>query len=138
MDLREVTSILAGHENPDAAGRVGAWWLHRDDGPGTWSAYDIVGHLLHSEATNWLPRIRTILRYGTERPFESFDREAMLGQDPEPTAVLVTRFRHARLASLDELSSMGLGPGDLDRRGLHPISARSHSGECWRRGWRAT
>lgn len=96
-------------------------WLHRTDGPGTWSVYDIVGHLLHGEATNWLPRVRMIVQHGgTGRPFESFDREAMLREDREPPAVLLTRFEAARQASLDELSSLGLTSGDVGRRGLHP------------------
>ncbi len=95
-------------------------WLHRHDGPGTWSAYDIVGHLLHGEATNWLPRTRMILLHGTGRPFESFDRQAMLGWDREPAAALLARFQAARLASLEALSSLNLTAEDVDRRGLHP------------------
>jgi hypothetical protein len=95
-------------------------WLHRDDGPGTWSAYDIAGHLLHAEATNWLPRIRVIIDHGTGRPFAPFDRQSMLGWDRQPVASLLGRFRAARLASLDELSSWELTAGDLDRRGAHP------------------
>lgn len=95
-------------------------WLHRDDGPGTWSAYDIVGHLLHGEETDWLPRTRTILEHGAARPFEAFDREAMLGREPESAAALLARFQAARLAGLDELSSLELTAGDMDRRGLHP------------------
>jgi DinB superfamily len=95
-------------------------WLHRSDGPGTWSAYDIVGHLLHGEETDWIPRTHMILRHGTERPFEPFDREAMLGQEPEPATELLARFRAKRAASLDELSSLRLSAADLDRRGRHP------------------
>lgn len=95
-------------------------WLHRSDGPGTWSAYDIVGHLLHGEATDWMPRTQMILQHGTERPFEPFDRQAMLGQDRVRGDVLLARFQAARLASLAELSSLDLTASDLDRRGLHP------------------
>lgn len=95
-------------------------WLHRHDGPGTWSAYHIVGHLLHGDASNWLPRIRTVLHHGTGRPFEPFDRQAMLGWDREPATVLLAQFQAARLASLDTLASLNLTADDLDRRGLHP------------------
>lgn len=95
-------------------------WLHRNDGPGTWSAYDIVGHLLHGEATDWVPRTRVILEHGTARPFEPFDREAMLGQEREPVTVLLNRFQAARAAGLAELSSLQLTAPDLDRRGRHP------------------
>jgi hypothetical protein len=79
-----------------------------------------VGHLIEGEAGNWLPRIRLTLRYGTERSFEPFDREAMLGREREPVSVLLDRFREARRASLDELASLGVAAGDLDRRGRHP------------------
>jgi hypothetical protein len=122
MDLAEARSTLA--RTPKALDTMLAglspWWLHRDDGPGTWSAYDIVGHLLVGDESDWLPRIRMIRRHGTSRPFEPFDRQAMLGRDPEPGDVLLARFRAARRASLDELALLDLTPDDLDRRGLHP------------------
>ncbi len=95
-------------------------WCHRDDGPGTWSAYDIVGHLLHGEATDWLPRTRMILEHGPARPFEPFDRQAMLGRDREPIAALLVQFQAARRANLDEVASLRLTAGDLARRGRHP------------------
>ena len=95
-------------------------WLHRNDGAGTWSAYDILGHLRHGDATNWLPRARMILRHGAGRSFEPFDREAMLAEEREPVTVVLDRFRTARSASLDELASLDLTAADLDRRGQHP------------------
>lgn len=122
MDLPEATSILARTPNVLDALLDGLppEWVRRDDGPGTWSAYDIVGHLLHGEATNWLPRTRMIQRHGTGRAFEPFDREAMLRQDREPVGALLARFRAARQGSLDELSSPDFTAVDLGRRGLHP------------------
>lgn len=95
-------------------------WLHRTDGPGTWSAYDIVGHLVNADATNWVPRIRTIVEHGGEQPFGVFDREAMLGWEREPMAALLRRFHIGRQACLDELASLRLTADDLGRRGLHP------------------
>jgi uncharacterized damage-inducible protein DinB len=122
VELAEATSTLARTPAVLAAllDGVSADWAHRTDGPGTWSAYDIVGHLLHGEETDWLPRTRMILRHGTERPFEPFDREAMLAADPVPVEALLEQFAAARRASLAEFSSLGLGPDDLARRGLHP------------------
>ena len=95
-------------------------WLHRNDGPGTWSAYDIVGHLLHGDATNFLPRARMIREHGTEKAFVPFDREAMLREEREPGEALLARLRAAREASLAELVALDLTPSDLDRRGTHP------------------
>lgn len=95
-------------------------WLHRNDGAGTWSAYDIVGHLLHADGDNWLPRIRTILDYGTAQAFDTFDREAMLRRKREPLTEFLERFRKMRTASLAEVSSMGLTKHDLAQPGRHP------------------
>ncbi|HYN96681.1 MAG TPA: DinB family protein [Pilimelia sp.] len=107
-----LTALLTGL-SPD--------WLRRDDGPGTWSAYDIVGHLLHVEEADWVPRIRLILRHGTARPFQPVDREAMLAhREREPAEALLARFQAARHASLADLSSLDLTAADVDRRGLHP------------------
>jgi uncharacterized damage-inducible protein DinB len=94
--------------------------VHRDDGPGTWSAYAVVGHLLHGDLTNWLPRARSIVEHGVGQPFAPFDRVAMLGWEHEPIAELLARFQATRSASLDALAAMDLGAADLDRRGLHP------------------
>ncbi|HZN17685.1 MAG TPA: hypothetical protein VFB84_05770 [Micromonosporaceae bacterium] len=83
MDLAAATSMLA--RTPKVLDTLLAGLaperLDRTDGPGTWSAYDIVGHLLHGEATNWLPRARMILEHGPGRAFEPFDRLAMLRQE---------------------------------------------------------
>lgn len=121
MELPHATSILA--RTPAVLDTLlsglPTQWLHRNDGPGTWSAYDIVGHLVHAEATNWLPRIRMILADGTNRAFEPFDREAMLSWQREPGEALTARLRLARQASLHELSSLGLSSDDLGRRGSH-------------------
>lgn len=122
MQLPEATSILTRTPTILDAMLAGLPldWVHRNDGPGTWSAYDIVGHLLHGEAADWIPRTQTILQHGTGQLFEPVDREAMLRKEPEPAAMLLARFRAARQASVETLSSLGLTNADLDRRGLHP------------------
>ena len=122
MLLDESTTILARTPSvlDELLDGLGSEWLNRNDGPGTWSTYDIVGHLLHGEATDWMPRIRMILQHGTKRPFEPFDRAAMQGQEPLPFTVLLARFRTARAAGLAEFTSLKLTPDDLQKRGLHP------------------
>ena len=52
-------------------------WLVQNEGPETWNAYDIVGHLIHGEETDWIPRAKIILEHGEARAFEPFDRVAM-------------------------------------------------------------
>jgi DinB superfamily len=122
MDLADTTMVLA--RTPvvlDTLLRgLPPRWLHRTDGPGTWSAYDIVGHLVYADSTNWVPRIRMILTHGTDKSFEPFDREAMLTWERAPVEALLARLRSARRASLDELSSLDLTADDLRRRGVHP------------------
>jgi hypothetical protein len=120
--LPDVTGLLARTPPTLSALLAGLplEWVHRTDGPGTWSAYDIVGHLLHGEATDWIPRTRMIMQYGTRRPFEPFDRLAMLAATREPVADLVAKFERARGESLAALSSLELSADDLNRRGLHP------------------
>ena len=53
-------------------------WITSNEGPDTWSPYDVVGHLIHGEKTDWIPRARIILTDGDNRPFEPFDRFAQL------------------------------------------------------------
>ena len=122
MDLNRATATLSRTPGVLRALVAGlpTEWVHRDDGPGTWSAYDIVGHLLLADGSNWLPRIRTILAHGGERPFQPFDREAMRGWDREPVGALIARFGQARAASVATVEGLGLTGADLDRRGRHP------------------
>lgn len=122
LDPAEATAVLARTPGVLAALLSGlpSGLVHRDDGPGTWSAYAIVGHLRHGDATNWMARTRMILDHGADRAFEAFDREAMLRQAPTSVAELLDDFRRSREHSLHELAGLGLSQVDLDRRGRHP------------------
>ena len=51
-------------------------WTGRNEGDNSWSVYDVVGHLIHGEHTDWMPRARMILQFGETRAFEPFDRFA--------------------------------------------------------------
>ncbi|MDI1461534.1 DinB family protein [Catellatospora sp. KI3] len=122
MELADATAMLA--RTPDTLrtllSGLPRQWLHRDDGPETWSAYDILGHLRHGDATNWLPRAQMIIEHGTGRAFEPFDRVAMLREAPQPVDELLTAFADARRRSLEQLAARGLTDADLDRPGSHP------------------
>lgn len=96
-------------------------WTKGAEGPDTWSAYDIVGHLLHSEETNWIERARVILEYGEQGSFDSFNRTAMFEkyQDFSLDQLLVA-FEQARADKLAELGALDLTPEKLALKGTHP------------------
>ena len=93
----------------------------RNEGPDTWSAFDVIGHLIHGERTDWIPRARMILESGDARPFERFDRLGHVREsEGKSLGDLLDEFARARSASLEQLGAMGLRESDLERRGLHP------------------
>jgi hypothetical protein len=96
-------------------------WTHKNEGGDTWTAYDIVGHLVYAERTDWVPRVRMIVQFGEARTFEKFDR---LGQVRESQGKslgqLLDDFAKVRKENLDELRGMNLQKDDFVRRGLHP------------------
>ena len=95
-------------------------WVSATEKPGAWSAYDVVGHLIHGERTDWMPRARHILR-GETVAFERFDREAQFRDSPGKTLhELLGTFAELRRANLAELRSWNLGVADFARPGLHP------------------
>ena len=85
----------------------------------SWSAYDVLGHLVHGERTDWIPRLRVILEHGATRPFTPFDREGMRSSTASLPQLLDT-FETLRAQSLDDLAAAGLSTPDLDRVGRHP------------------
>ena len=94
-------------------------WTTADEGPGTWSPHVVVGHLIHGEKTDWLPRIERILQHGPARPFDAFDRDAQFG-DAEPLAQLLDEFGELRRANLARLDQLALQPHHLELLGTHP------------------
>ena len=97
-------------------------WTLRNEGDHTWSAFDIVGHLIHGERTDWMPRVRTLLQFGESRPFESFDRLGhMRNSVGRSLAELLDDFSRLRSESLSELRALNLQDSDLERRGRHPV-----------------
>jgi hypothetical protein len=96
-------------------------WIHATEGPDTWSPFDVVGHLIHGERTDWIPRAEHILAHGDKVPFPVFDRfaqfEASKGRElPE----LLDTFAKLRATNLDRFTALRLTSADLSRAGLHP------------------
>lgn len=96
-------------------------WTAATEGPGTWSPYDVVGHLIHGERADWMPRVEHLLQHGEAVPFPPFDREAMFAASKGQTlAQLLDRFSALRNTSLARLEALGLTDADLTRTGRHP------------------
>jgi hypothetical protein len=97
-------------------------WTRGNEGPETFSPYDVVGHLIHGEKTDWMARTRVILEHGEARPFDRYDRFAQLRDSAgRPLAALLAEFTRLRRDNLAALRAMKLGPAELERRGTHPV-----------------
>ena len=98
-----------------------AGWIRATEGAGTWSPFDVVGHLIHGERTDWMPRVEHVIRHGDAVAFPPFDREAMFAASQgRSLGELLDTFERLRRDSLDRLAALQLTPADLDRRGRHP------------------
>jgi hypothetical protein len=95
-------------------------WVAATEGEQTWSPFDIVGHLIHGERTDWMPRVRIILEHGESRPFDKFDRFAQFAASKGRTMnSLLDEFASLRTENLRDLSALNLTDADLSRRGRH-------------------
>lgn len=96
-------------------------WTRTNEGPGTWSPFDIVAHLISGERTDWIPRVQMILESGEKRTFEPFDREGLVRETPgKSLGELLTEFDRVRTQNLAELGALNVRPEDLAKRGRHP------------------
>jgi DinB superfamily len=95
-------------------------WVVANEGGETWSPVDVIGHLIHGERTDWLPRVKIILESGEARPFDKFDRFAQLASKAHSLPDLLEEFAMLRQDSLAELAALNLAEPDLDRVGRHP------------------
>jgi hypothetical protein len=123
MELGETVSLLARtpgalnallRDLPDA-------WTRRNEGDGTWSAFEIVGHLIHGERTDWMVRVNALLQFGPEHTFQPFDRTGHATQiEGRTLAQLLDEFAQLRSESLRALDALDLQPSDLTRQARHP------------------
>ena len=123
MTLPEIRSTLG--RTPAALSALLAnqneTWIKANEGPETFSPFDVVGHLLAGESTDWIPRVDRILKHGETKAFDPFDRfemyEATKGKTMDQ---LLERFTEARAANLNALDAFNLKPEQLELRGMHP------------------
>lgn len=96
-------------------------WVLGNEGPDTFSPFDVVGHLIHGEETDWIPRAKIILEHGEDHPFEPFDRFAMFEKSKgKSLGELLDTFARLRGESMRQLEQMNLTPALLSKRGKHP------------------
>lgn len=96
-------------------------WTDATEGPETWSAFTIVGHLIHGERTDWIPRAQIILAQGAERRFTPYDRFAQFSESRGKTlAELLAEFARLRATNVDTLAAWRLTEAQLLLTGEHP------------------
>ena len=96
-------------------------WTLVNEGGETWSVYDVIGHLVHGEKTDWMPRTEIILSSNADKRFTSFDRFAQLKESQGKSLVqLLEEFKMLRTKNLEQLRNKKLTEADLMQTGLHP------------------
>jgi hypothetical protein len=98
-----------------------AIWTLRNEGTDTWTAFDVVGHLVHGEHADWMPRVRMILQSGESQTFVPFDRWAQERESRgKSLQQLLDEFASLRSANLADLRGLNLSAEQLHLRGNHP------------------
>jgi hypothetical protein len=96
-------------------------WVRCNEGENTWNAFDILGHLVFAERTDWMPRVGIMLENGEARTFDPFDRFAQLKESQDKSLEqLLDDFARLRKENLAALRALNLQHQDLTRRGMHP------------------
>lgn len=118
--LRRTPATLLG-----MLGDLDGAWSRATEGPDTFSPFDVVGHLIDGEETDWIPRARIILARGPSLAFEPYDRFRHRARNAKRSlASLLKEFAQLRAANLKELRSWHLTDAELDLPGEHPSLGR--------------
>jgi hypothetical protein len=123
INLEEATALL--ERTPAALDallrNLPETWTLCNEGEKSWSAFDVVGHLIHGERTDWIPRAKRILEFGETKAFEPFDRWAQERESRgKALGQLLEEFARLRGENLAELRGLNLSAEDLEKRGRHP------------------
>ena len=96
-------------------------WVMNNEGPETFSPYDVIGHLIHGEKTDWAVRTRIILESGLSKSFTPYDRFAQQEESKGKSLLqLLEEFEAVRSDNVKWLESLNLTEADLDKKGMHP------------------
>jgi hypothetical protein len=97
-------------------------WIVNNEGPETFSPFDVMGHLVNGEKTDWRPRITMILEYGNSKTFVSFDRFAQYEESKGKTLQqLLDEFEELRNKNMKWFRSLSISEADLDKKGSHSV-----------------
>jgi hypothetical protein len=96
-------------------------WTHHNEGEGTFTVVDVVGHLIYADKADWIERVRMILDHGETRPFEPFDRWGHVREcRGRSLPQLLDEFLRVRAGCVEDLRALRLAPSHLELRGRHP------------------
>jgi hypothetical protein len=117
IEVLERTPLLLEALLKDLSGE----WTMSNEGGESWSPYDVVGHLIHGEKTDWIKRLEIILSEEENKTFEPFDRFAQFEESKGKTMnQLLTEFKEIRNSNLEILKAKNISNNDFDKKGMHP------------------
>ena len=97
-------------------------WVMPNEGPETFSSYDVIGHLVHGEKTDWIVRTKMILEFGNTQTFEKYDRFAQYEESKgKSLQQILDEFAAIRKENMIWFKSLNLTEDDLNRKGMHPV-----------------
>lgn len=123
FDLNQAISVLEKTPNvlKQLLDNLSQEWTHKNEGVDTWSPYDVIGHLVHGEKTDWMPRLEIVLSDSEEKTFEPYDRFAQFEMSKgKSIGDLLDEFEVLRKQNLRTLKSKFLASKDLTKEGIHP------------------
>lgn len=116
-------------------GHLSDEWIFSNEDGDSWSPYDIVGHLIHGEKTDWIPRLKIILSDNQDKTFQPFDRFAQFENSKGKSLTqLLDEFKNLRQQNLGHLSQLDLNESQLKQKGIHPELGPVTASEllaCW-------
>lgn len=123
FDLNQAISVL--EKTPSVLkqllGSLSQEWTRKNEGRDTWSPYDVLGHLIHGEQTDWMPRLEIILNEDEDKTFEPYDRFAQFNNSKgKSMGDLLDAFDSLRKKNIRTLKTKYLMTHDLGKEGVHP------------------
>lgn len=117
MEILEKTPLIL----MEALQNLSNSWIFSNEGRNTWSPYDVLGHFLHGDEVDWVPRIKIILSNDENKTFETFDRFAQFEKNKNKSMnQMLQEFKELRKIKIDELKKLNINNENLSLKGIHP------------------